>query len=632
MKTLKIKTICGGALLTVSTLLGMTGCSANFGAVPASARAGVAFSGNVHGGQQAVVGAQVYLYAVGTGGIGTASASRLNSPGFVTTGAGGAFDITNDYTCQAGDQVYLLATGGNPGLGSGTNNSYITLMAALGSCSALSNTQFVTINEVTTTAAVYALGQFMSSPTSIASSSSTAGVLGMTHAFATANNLVDTATGLARTKTVPGNGTVDQARIYTLADAIAPCVNSAGTTNSGDPCPTLSSTTTGSATRITDTASALLYTAMNPYYNPSGVYGLATPTAPFQPTMAAAPDAFVMPVTYTGGGLDDLPGDVAINFNGEIWVVAQDSQVLAALQNDGTPLTTSGFTGANNNPGNLAWDTTGNLEVTDFNSSSISSFDGHGTARPSITGGGLNGPRGIAVDSNGNLWVTNQNNTISEFNSGFTTLSPAGGYSNGYTGLFYVATDQNGHAFFTETNTTLELDGSGNDLSAGGFSTCASLFSQGLSIDGFNQPWVQCYDNGSAGANRNATHNETVVKLSTTGAATTYPIQASQQILNFIDGANNVWILDVDRSRLQEMSPAGVVLTANIQTSTTNPSPYGFSDGSIFKPQAIRGDTSGNLWVSNVYQTPATTPTPLIEYVGLAAPTKTPLYFGAVTP
>ena len=642
-----LKTICAGGVLSVTALLGMTGCSANFGDVPATAHAGAHITGNVHGGQQAVIGAQVYLYAVGTGGIGTGSISILNAPGYVVTGPGGSFDITNDYKCPANSQVYLLALGGNPGLAGTVNNSYLSLMTALGSCSALADTQFVTINEVTTTAAVYALGQFMTSPTSIASSGSPAGILGMTHAFATANNLANTATGVANTKTAAGNGVVDQARINTLADAIAPCVNSPGTANSTDPCPTLSMTATGSATAITDTASALLYTTKNPYFNPSGLFGLANATAPFMPTLSAAPDAFVMPITYTGAGLDATPGSLAINTNGEIWIVAQDSEVIAALQNDGTPIAGSPFTGANNNPGNVAFDKSGNLEVTDFGSNTLSSFTASGTQRPSITGGGLNGPGGIAVDSNGNVWVTNQNNTISEFNQGFTALSGTNGYSGNpsYSGLFYIATDLTGHAFFTQTNSVLELDGTGKDLSNGGFPVCPGVASQplgngfpstpanGISIDGSNQPWIQCWDGHNAGGDPTATATEYVTKLTTAGAGTTYPITASSQIINFIDAANNVWIIEPDRSRLQEMNSAGTVLTANIQTSSSNPTKYGIADAGYYKPQALQADTSGNLWISNVYAAGTVTPpTPLIEYVGLASPTQTPLYFGAVTP
>ncbi len=38
---------------------------------------------------------------------------------YVTTGSDGSFSISGDYTCTAGQQVYLYAVGGDPGLGTG---------------------------------------------------------------------------------------------------------------------------------------------------------------------------------------------------------------------------------------------------------------------------------------------------------------------------------------------------------------------------------------------------------------------------------------------------------------------------------------------------------------------------------
>ena len=69
--------------------------------------------GLVQGGQQPVSGATVQLYAVGTGGYGSASRGLLSTP--VLTNASGGFSINQSYTCNSGDLIYLAATGGNPG-------------------------------------------------------------------------------------------------------------------------------------------------------------------------------------------------------------------------------------------------------------------------------------------------------------------------------------------------------------------------------------------------------------------------------------------------------------------------------------------------------------------------------------
>ena len=108
--------------LCVSAVAAMllSGCSANF--QPSAVKDNVEapqtpigeITGSVHGGQAPVTGAQIYLFAAGTGGYGTASTSLILSgkPGvtcntngtlrgdcFVKTDGNGNFLVSNDYTC-----------------------------------------------------------------------------------------------------------------------------------------------------------------------------------------------------------------------------------------------------------------------------------------------------------------------------------------------------------------------------------------------------------------------------------------------------------------------------------------------------------------------------------------------------
>jgi hypothetical protein len=78
----------------------------------------------------------------------------------VVSDGGGNFNLTGTYICPAApnDQVYLVATGGDPG---GGTNANLALMAAPGTYSGLSSGSFISINEVTTVAAAYALSGFM---------------------------------------------------------------------------------------------------------------------------------------------------------------------------------------------------------------------------------------------------------------------------------------------------------------------------------------------------------------------------------------------------------------------------------------------------------------------------------------
>ena len=127
----------------------LTGCSSNFTPSdviadedsPQGSFGGI--QGTVHGGNFPVTGAQVYLFATGTGGYNTASKSLITSgaPGvscnngatwngttysafsnacYVYTDTSGSFDLANDYSCTSGQQVYMVALGGNPGLGGET--------------------------------------------------------------------------------------------------------------------------------------------------------------------------------------------------------------------------------------------------------------------------------------------------------------------------------------------------------------------------------------------------------------------------------------------------------------------------------------------------------------------------------
>ncbi len=238
----------GLLFLGFSGLCLLTGCGvSDLASSGGTESQGVALQGMVHGGQQPVVGAQVYLYAAGTSGYASAPKSLLtttdsgvstdtNGNGYVTTGAGGSFSISNDYTCPAapGDQMFLLATGGNPGNpvvapGNGLNPQLV-LMEALGPCSSLTSSTFVVVNEATTVASAYALAPFMSYPndgsdspipggaaggaipqvgapapsaTCTSTTASTCNYTGLVHAFATAGNLVNLSSGQAYTATHP---------------------------------------------------------------------------------------------------------------------------------------------------------------------------------------------------------------------------------------------------------------------------------------------------------------------------------------------------------------------------------------------------------------------------------------------
>jgi glucuronoarabinoxylan endo-1,4-beta-xylanase len=292
------------ALATIS-ILGCGGVNRSPVTTPASTLPGSSLSGQVKSGlqpssqqpsgQQPISGATIQLYQVGTAGDGT-SAAPLGSS--TMTGPTGGFTITGDYTCPGSNPlVYLLSTGGNPGLASGTNNTALDLIAALGSCSSLTPTTAINLNEVTTVAAVAALSPYMTSPacttapTCIGSGASDASEL--TAAFTQASQYANTATGTSPGTSVPAGDAVPSTLINSLADIVSPCVNSiGGVAGDGSSCGMLftDSTPSGGAAPA-DVATALLDILKNPTSDTTSLFSLLPSTLPFEPVLDAAPSS-----------------------------------------------------------------------------------------------------------------------------------------------------------------------------------------------------------------------------------------------------------------------------------------------------------------------------------------------------
>ncbi len=625
--TLRVRA--SAALLLPLTFL--AGCAANFSNTAPISTPLASLAGKVHGGQQPVTGAQVYLYAAGTAGYGTAARSVLAAPGYVTTDPTGAFSITGDYTCQPGDQVYLLATGGNPGLASGTTNPALSLMAALGPCSALTPSTFINIDEVTTVAAAYALAGFMTSPTTLSSGGSALAQVGVTNAFLNAANLANSTSGAANTYTAGGNGYVPTSELNTLADILAACVNSTGATAA---CTTLfTATTPANGTAPTDTAQAILNLAHNPGLNPATLYALATPTAPFQPTLPAAPHDWSVAVNFYAGFINDS-GSLAqydpyfsglqVDGLGNVWVLTQPFGVvstgsLLVFDPTGTPVSTPGYT-AGLQPGELlnafALDTSSNAWVAAYGNSGrlLLKLSNSGTVlspQDGYTGGGLLNMtlNGVALDAAGNVWVAGNQccgpNVAAEFNS--TTgapISPTTGYLSPNTGMFpttlfatpaggiwagdleysttgTLLTNASPNAVFGFLNTVTTLDASGNIWSAGSNSLYKSDTSGSL--------------------------------ISPSGG---YPARLAGDNVIATDGLNRIWYgnefsdryIGVMDSSGNALAPSGYQIPIPPGRGT----PYNDID------------PSGNMWLAtlNGY---------IVEFVGIAAPVVRPLSTAVAT-
>jgi cardiolipin synthase len=297
VNTLSLRAVPFRAFLIGSTLAILTGCAMPVQqavtSVSTSPTTPLWISGHIHGGQQPVSQASVQVYAVSTSGDYAAATPLLSTP--ATSDAGGGFSLTGKYTCGSATEVFVVATGGNPG--GSSSNANLALMTALGPCSSLTPTTVININELTTAAAVSALHLFMSSPTSIGSSSYDAPSL--LQDFTLATQLVNTSTGFAPGQNLPSGYSVPSNLVNTVGDILAPCINSSGgAAGTNTACGQLFTLTTppgGSAP--TDTITALLNLLNHPTLNSAALYGLINSDAPFQTTLNAAPTSYAVALT-----------------------------------------------------------------------------------------------------------------------------------------------------------------------------------------------------------------------------------------------------------------------------------------------------------------------------------------------
>jgi hypothetical protein len=283
-------------------VFGTTGCGANQASSPSPTGASTTqtFDGTVYGGQQPIVGAAIQLYAAGApssgGGYGQGATPLITGTLPVTNSSGG-FTITGRYTVPATpSHFYVVATGGSPGSGNPTNPN-IVLMAAISGCTAtstLSSSLFISINEVSTAAAVLELQPFIAAPSGIAGANVLVGAPAANYndlrtAFENVSNLVNLSNGTV----VSPNGSKGRL-LNTLADVLASCVNS-DPANSNN-CLNLFTDATPSGTTAADTVQAAWYIVQNPTRNVSSLFGLVPPSPPFV-GLSSAPASFAVSVS-----------------------------------------------------------------------------------------------------------------------------------------------------------------------------------------------------------------------------------------------------------------------------------------------------------------------------------------------
>jgi len=604
------------AVVSCSCVLLLSGCSVapvmTTTSTPTNQVQGAALKGRVHGGNNPISDAQVFLFAASTTGYGAQSLSRLPSPGYVMTDSNGNFSITGDYTCPSSTaQVYLYAVGGNPGLAPGTNNSAAGLLAALGTCAVPITNSFIFVNEVSTIAAAYAMAGFAVDAQHVSSSGTALAQTGIMNAFANAANLENISTGTALTMTTAGNGTVPQTTINSLANILASCVNSTGPGSTA--CMTLfedaeSGGSTG--TPPTDTATAAINMAHNPVANIDALYALSTATPPFAPALTGMPNDFTISLSFTAGG--SIGRDIAIDGAGDAWTGNIE------LSSSGSVLSgASGYTASSlDYPYGMAVDQSGDAWVTNFDGNSVTEFSSTGSNLSETNGytGTLDEPNSVAIDAAGNAWVTSYDLLLTKFSSTGSDLSPGGeGYNGGGilepagvaidgSGEVWVANDEilglnptPAIAVFSNTGTAL----TGNGITGGGLSS-----PEGIAVDASGNAWVADYTGTVVEINNAGTI------VSGTDGFTPGGLTGPEGIA--IDGSGNVWVSNYTGYGIVELSNSGATLSG----------PNGFTGGraSGSGTSYVAIDGSGNVW--------APYSGGVIEVIGAATPVITPICAG----
>lgn len=111
------------------------------------------------------------------------------------------------------------------------------------------------------------------------------------------------------------------------------------------------------------------------------------------------------------------PQGLAFDSSGNLFVASYDTSTVAKYASDGTYLPAGSISSNLQNPFGIAFDGAGNLFVVNGSGNSVSKFDAAGSYQGAITTN-VSSPTGVAIDGTGNLYVANAgNNTIAKFDA-----------------------------------------------------------------------------------------------------------------------------------------------------------------------------------------------------------------------
>lgn len=346
---------------------------------------------------------------------------------------------------------------------------------------------------------------------------------------------------------------------------------------------TTPSTPTGAPTNTTPLSPNVRPSLAGP--GPSNVFvtNEGTDTATGYATSASGNSA----PSYGVGGTATSPFHAeaeVLDTSGDLWVANSQNDTIveylkSSLAQSGNPVPAIVLTSDSSNsidgPSGLAFDSSGDLWVTNVGNNSVVEFtpsqlaaSGNPTPNVTLTSNGsdsIDGPYGLVFDSSGDLWVANYNaaaNSMVEFTS--TQLAASGSPTPNVTLTMPANCGPNGAVF----------DASGN-------------------------LWVPCYTTNQVVEIAKSSLGTTgtpapAVTISATAGSLDEPEYAA------FDSSGDLWVVNAGNSTVVEYK-------ADHITSSGSPAPdvtlsaagSGTPNASLDVPYDLAFDSSGNLWVVN---------------------------------
>lgn len=500
----------------------------------------------------------------------------------------------------------------------------------------------VHVSDISTVATAFALNRFMSG-TSVSGPSP-----GVDNAGLVVSNLVDPDSGYVGWVVAnPPNGadTTTLATLRTLANTVATCSG-----GSKDQCNAFFTAARPPRGPKPDSIPTTLQAiARNPWHNAKGIYALPR-TSTYAPGLTSQPTAWVLSLKYVGAGFD-APGRMAFDAQGNSWTGNNwrppgnsGGLSLVGLDPAGQPLAGSPYRGGGMQGvgfGTAVSPITGHIFTASYGLGRISEFLPDGTpVSPSggYTQGNLSKPQGIAFDQKGNLWIPNfGNDTLTVYLNANpnTAINVTGTSASPIKKPFGIAIDAQGRAWITNNSTsggagwvlpaTLNADNSitlGTPVRGGGIRS-----PQGISVDSAGNLFTANLLSAS------------ITRVTPSGQARAWRVKGMKGPWGTaVDGNDTVWVADFLGATLVQFCGRRVrYCPPGVRTGEPITPVGGYANGALQHVTAVQVDPSGNVWVANNWSTGSPLSQPvggdgLVQYVGLAAPVKTPLAGPPVRP